>query len=107
MKVNGGVPTGPAETRGLGIHQAEVADRGDRTHLAGSISGSDGDRIELSNMAGQIARAERLYFAHRARRVEELEGLYRSGSYQVDTLEVGRRIVAEALAVRSMLGAEY
>jgi anti-sigma28 factor (negative regulator of flagellin synthesis) len=59
---------------------------------------SSGDRVELSNTLGSLARALSSYSSSRASRVQSLEAQYRSGAYKPDSRATSRGMIAEALA---------
>ncbi len=59
--------------------------------------GSGEDRVELSSLSESIASAGRIGDAQQAGRVRQLASLYATGRYQVDSLDVSKAIVAEAL----------
>lgn len=61
-------------------------------------SGSGADRVELSDLAGGLARALSNGAAERASRMEQLGREVERGTYQVDPRAVSRAIVAEMRA---------
>ena len=63
----------------------------------GAPQSPSGDRVELSNTLGSLARALSSYSSSRASRVQALAAQYRSGTYQPDSRATSRAMVAEAL----------
>jgi hypothetical protein len=59
------------------------------------------DRLELSGLVDNLAKAEAAGVVERAGYVRALAKLYRSGGYATDASAVGRKIVQEALANRA------
>jgi hypothetical protein len=57
-----------------------------------------GDQVELSTLAGMLARALGADAARRATRVGELTAEYRGGRYQVDVEGLGRTLLLEMVA---------
>jgi len=64
---------------------------------AGSRSGSE-DRVELSSFSEKIAAASSSESTQQSARVRQLAALYQSGRYKVDSHQVSRALVSQALS---------
>ena len=63
-----------------------------------SVSGLDGDSIEISSMSAQVAHANAAESQQRANRVAELEAIHARGNYQVNATKLSSAMVSQALA---------
>ena len=82
-----------------GPSQSNHAARAGRTNpYAGQqeASGVAGDQIELSNLAGKLSELQ-TDSPDRAKRLEKLALEVQSGRYRVDSAELSRRIVDDAI----------
>ena len=77
------------------IDQAGSPLAGGRT---GTRSGIGGDSVEVSSITESISTAISTENANRGDRVSQLAALYAGGRYNPDPAEVGKAIVANAIA---------
>jgi anti-sigma28 factor (negative regulator of flagellin synthesis) len=68
----------------------------DRNNRAGSQSGNGDDQIDLSGLSQALSAASS-DSPEQLAKVEKLAELYASGRYAVDSKEVSRRVVEDAL----------
>jgi hypothetical protein len=69
------------------------------TAAGSSKSGSfTEDRLELSSLVGNIARAQETGAIARAGYVKEIARLYRTGGYATDASALSQKLIQEALA---------
>jgi len=92
----------PAEN--LGNTAASQTSKPGETPRTANSAGTPGagasvgeDRVEISSLSESIATASKVDNSQQADRVRQLGALYQSGKYQVDSLNVSRAIVAQAL----------
>jgi anti-sigma28 factor (negative regulator of flagellin synthesis) len=64
----------------------------------GASSSSAGDRVELSQALGSLAKAMSADSARRTSQVASLAAQYQSGNYRPDSQATSRSMVSEALA---------
>ena len=64
----------------------------------GASSSSAGDRVELSQALGSLAKAMSADSASRASQVASLAAQYQSGNYRPDSQATSKSMVSEALA---------
>ncbi len=97
MKVNDPNINGAVSS---GVGRSQQVENTGRTRAAG-VYGSDAgsDRVELSNLSASL-RAEDAESPERAAYVAKLKAEYDSGNYNPDSLEVSKRIVADAIQDR-------
>lgn len=62
-----------------------------------SISGHDGDSVEISSMSARVSDANAVESQQRANRVAELAALHSRGGYQVGAANLSSAIVAQAV----------
>jgi anti-sigma28 factor (negative regulator of flagellin synthesis) len=79
----------------------QIASAGYRPGLR---TGGATDHVEISSLSGQIADASSASQAAQAGRVRQLAALYAGGRYQVDSLTLGRSLVAHAIQAGSVGG---
>jgi len=91
----------PAENlTGVALPHTNKAEETPRSEGASAKSGAGlqgGDRVEISSLSATIASASSAQEARQASRVQHLASLYGSGRYHVDSLQVSRAIVSQAL----------
>jgi flagellar biosynthesis anti-sigma factor FlgM len=97
MKIqNNGLPgSAPLETTRA---QPAPQEAGTSTAAGQSMSGLDGDSIEISSMSARVSQANAADSQQRANRVAELTALHARGSYQVDSTGLSGALVSQALA---------
>lgn len=95
MRIHDRDIAGSAATETSRTHEAQ---KGGRGPAAVTRRDSSGDRVEFSSTLEQLGRATAADGAVRARRVEELAALYAGGGYRVNSAEVSRAMVAEAVS---------
>ena len=78
--------------------ETREVDRAGEQRRWGGVSGDVDDHVELSVLAGRLARSMGLLEARQSKRVEELTQSYGSGGYRVDSRSVARAVVAEMKA---------
>ncbi len=61
------------------------------------LARADRDRVQLSGLSAQLMALSDAGSSERASRVQQLSADYRAGRYQVDSMELGRRMVDEAI----------
>ena len=83
----GGVETGRAQ-------EAQSIGRGGRSGASSARGGPGADQVELSALSRALSSSA----ATRSERVAELATQYQAGQYQVDPVQLGRAMVADALA---------
>jgi len=76
-------------------NQAQQVERSNESKPAEGRSAGSTDRVELSDLTGDLARAMQAAGRERAGRMERLAQDYAAGRYQVDARAVSRAIVAE------------
>ena len=79
---------------------AQGANLGKRVGSSKSGSFAE-DRLELSGLVGNIAKAEAAGAIERAGKVKALARLYRTGGYATDAGDLSRQLIQEALAGRA------
>jgi anti-sigma28 factor (negative regulator of flagellin synthesis) len=88
--LNGTVSSGVSKT-----HEAEAAAKG-RSKVAEGASSSHGDHVQLSNLGSQL-RAEETESPQRTAYLEKLSAQVKSGTYKVDSAELSKTIVNDAI----------
>ena len=63
----------------------------------GALTRSDRDRVQLSDLSARLLASEDASASDRAARVQQLSSDVRAGRYQVDSVELSRRLVDEAI----------
>ncbi len=78
---------------------ADEISRAARSPSPSSTSlGSRGvDKIDISSFAQNVAAASSAQDAQQASRIKQLTAIYRSGQYSVDSAQVSRAMVSQAL----------
>lgn len=76
-------------------NQAQQVERASESKPAEGRPAGGADRVELSGLAGDMARALQAAGQERAARMERLAEEYAAGRYRVDARAVSRAIVAE------------
>ncbi len=67
--------------------------------LFGTVTQSAGsDSVEMSSIASNLISAGAAEDAGRAQRVSQLAAAYANGSYQADSLNISRAMIAQALS---------
>lgn len=95
-------------TENLGNTAASQTSRTAETPRTPNTAGKSGaaasgeDQVEISSLSESIASASRVDESQQANRVRQLSALYQSGRYQVDSMNVSRAIVAQALSSGSI-----
>ena len=79
-------------------NQAHSVERASESKAAEGRPAGGADRVELSDLTGDLARALQAAGRERAARVERVAEEYAAGRYQVDARAVSRAIVAEMKA---------
>jgi anti-sigma28 factor (negative regulator of flagellin synthesis) len=95
MRVNEHNQTGASSEAGR-AQETQRLDRGGSSRT--TVSGSGGDRVELSSTLASVSRATAAHDADRAAKVQELAAQYQSGQYRTDAAATSRAMVSEALA---------
>jgi anti-sigma28 factor (negative regulator of flagellin synthesis) len=95
MKIDPGVPdsTGASQL-GKSQEASGVAAGGGRSGTA--RADRDADQVQLSGFSGQLLASASTDGPERAAWLQQLASDVRSGNYQVDAMEVSRRMVSEA-----------
>lgn len=96
----------PEAAGGQGIGKAQEATRPVRAAVAGASRAAPGespDRVALSELGSRI-RELAVDAPERAARLEKLSVEVSAGRYQVDALELSRRLIEEALVPRAAGG---
>ena len=63
-----------------------------------SAATSGGDQVDLSSLSGNVAASLAAMASQRAARVSQLAALYAKGQYQVDSGQLSRAMVSQAVA---------
>ena len=63
-----------------------------------TISGHDGDSVEISGLSARVADANAAEGQQRANRVAELAALHSRGGYQVNAANLSSALVSQAIA---------
>ena len=79
-------------------NQAHQVDRANEPKLTEGRSAAGADRVEISDLTGDLARALEAAGRERSGRMAQLAQEHAAGSYQVDARAVSRAIVAEMRA---------
>jgi anti-sigma28 factor (negative regulator of flagellin synthesis) len=97
MKIqNNGLPgSTPLETTRA---QPAPPEAGSSAAAGQSISGLDGDSIEISSMSTRVSQANAADSQQRANRVAELAALHSRGGYQVNADNLSGALVSQAVA---------
>jgi anti-sigma28 factor (negative regulator of flagellin synthesis) len=61
------------------------------------LNSTGGDNVAISSLSESIAAATQLDEVQHAGRVRQLAALYQSGQYHVDSLQLSRTLVSQAL----------
>lgn len=96
----------PEAPGGQGISRAQEMSRSVRAGAAGSartVPGESADRVALSELGSRI-RELAVDAPERAVRLEKLSAEVGAGRYQVDALELSRRLIEQALVPRAAGG---
>jgi anti-sigma28 factor (negative regulator of flagellin synthesis) len=75
----------------------EIRSNGNKSALASRVRSDGGDSVEISSMATGIAGASSAQDAQNAERVQRLSMIYAAGQYQVDSLQLSRAMVSNAI----------
>jgi len=78
---------------------AQAAGRTQEARSAGPDSWLNSDQVQLSGLLERLGKSLHTADSQRAGRVEQLAGQYAAGTYQIDSREVSRAIIAEARGV--------
>jgi len=94
IQTNGLPGSAPLETTRAqpAPQQAGVGPTGGQT-----ISGLDGDSIEISSMSARVSQANAADSQQRANRVAELAALHSRGGYQVNAASLSGALVSQAI----------
>lgn len=96
----------PEAAGGPGISRAQETSRPVRAGAAGTartVPGESPDRVALSELGSRI-RELAVDAPERAARLEKLSAEVGAGRYQVDALELSRRLIEQALVPRAAGG---
>jgi hypothetical protein len=74
------------------------------TTRAGSTRYSGADQVEISSLSGNVAAATAALASQQAARVSRLAALYGRGEYQVNSMQLSRALVSNALSNSSVDG---
>lgn len=90
---------GSPESAPLESARAQPAPQGTKSSgtLGQTISGHDGDSIQISSMSTSLADANAADGQQRANRVAELAALHSRGGYQVNAANLSSTLVSQAL----------
>jgi anti-sigma28 factor (negative regulator of flagellin synthesis) len=81
---------------------AESAAQPGSSPQAGLVADSGADQIDISSLSGNVAASAAALAGQQAARVSQLAALYAKGEYQVDSLQLSRALVSEAIASGSL-----
>ncbi|MCC7176142.1 MAG: flagellar biosynthesis anti-sigma factor FlgM [Bryobacterales bacterium] len=99
MRVDDRNLAGSQATQSGQANQAQQVGRSHEVKPADIRPAAGADRVELSGLTGDLARALAASGRERAGRIAELAQEYSSGRYHVDARAVSRAIVAEMRAL--------
>jgi anti-sigma28 factor (negative regulator of flagellin synthesis) len=96
MKIqnNGSPGSAPLETTRA---QPAPNDLGSSAAAGRSISGHDGDSVEISSMSARVSDANAVEGQQRANRVTELAALHSRGGYQVSAANLSNVLITQAV----------
>src|SRR5579863_6961449 len=63
----------------------------------GGLSSGGGDHVSISSLSESIAAASHADEVQQSSRIRQLSALYQSGQYHVDSLQLSRTLVSQAL----------
>ena len=96
MKIDPSLLDSTAASQAGKSHEASgVGPGGSRSGAARADRGAD--QVQLSGFTGQLLASASADAPGRAAWVEQIASAVRGGTYQVDTMEVSRRMVSEAI----------
>jgi anti-sigma28 factor (negative regulator of flagellin synthesis) len=95
MQIHNDGIAGPAASQPAPVES--VAQPGSSTRI-GMAAESDADQVEISSLFGNIASGATALAEQQAARVSQLAALHASGQYQVDSTQLSRALVSEAIA---------
>lgn len=86
-------------TAASGIGRADEVSRpaNSPSQSAGRSGNRGGDSVDISSLSQSVAAASTVQQAQQASRVGQLAALYRSGQYSIDSAQVSRALVSQAL----------
>jgi anti-sigma28 factor (negative regulator of flagellin synthesis) len=90
---------GPAASQSAPVES--VAQPGSSTRIS-IAANSDADQVEISSLFGNIASSASALADQQAARVTQLAALYARGQYQVDSQQLSRALIAEAISSGSV-----
>jgi flagellar biosynthesis anti-sigma factor FlgM len=67
------------------------------THAGHTVSGHEGDSVEISGISQHLAESNALDAQQRESRVAQLTALYAKGHYQVDAAALSRKLVSNSI----------
>lgn len=97
MKIhnNGVQGTNPLET---GRTQGTQQPGGVTGHPGHSVTGHEGDSIQISGISQQLADSNALDSQQRENRVSQLASLYAKGHYQVNAAALSQKLVSNSIS---------
>jgi anti-sigma28 factor (negative regulator of flagellin synthesis) len=75
----------------------QIRSNGNKSAMASRARSTGGDSVEISSMAEGIADASATQNIQNAERVQRLSAIYAAGRYQVDSLQLSRAMVSNAI----------
>lgn len=81
---------------------AESAVQPGASPQTGSVANSGSDQVDISSLSGNVAASVAALAGQQAARVSQLAALYAKGEYPVDSLQLSRAMVSEAIAGGSL-----
>lgn len=98
MKIAQGGLTGSSPAEAGKAQETQQLDRASQSRTGPGREAGTHDRVEVSSLAGLVARTMTSSAAAHSTRVAELNNQYHGGTYQVDSMAVSRALVDESLA---------
>lgn len=87
-----------AGTAPSGVGRAdEISHAASSSNVSASRSGNRTDSVDISSLSQSVVAASTSQQAQQASRIQHLSALYRSGQYGVDSTDVSRAIISQAL----------
>jgi hypothetical protein len=103
IRIHNGNLAGPAPSPSTRPDESLQASGSSGKVLSSSIAAGE-DRVEISALSEGVDGANRALEAGDASRVQRLAALYQTGAYQVDSLQVSRALVSDAIGGHGLEG---
>jgi anti-sigma28 factor (negative regulator of flagellin synthesis) len=97
MKVDDPNPNGVASAQTGRTPEAHEANRVNSTSGARISESTEGDRAEISSLAGRISQAFAAHAAQRTQQISKLTEDYRAGKYDINARSISQAITRDAL----------